>query len=108
MEDKILDFQFELVSTKSTHSSYNDGSVGDEPQKQPPEVFCKKGALRNFAKLYLQKISGRLLLEPETQHKRLISPEWRNRLRNLAVSIVLLLRRYCKLGNGNNDFSLFY
>ena len=22
-----------------------------QPQKQPPEVFCKKGALKNFAKL---------------------------------------------------------
>ena len=55
MEDKILDFQFELVSTKSTHSSYNDGSDGDEPQKQPPEVFCKKGALRNFAKNFIYK-----------------------------------------------------
>ena len=42
MEDKILDFQFELVSTKPTHPSYNDGCDQDEPQKQPPEVFCKK------------------------------------------------------------------
>ena len=25
MEDKILDFQFELVSAKPTHQSYNDG-----------------------------------------------------------------------------------
>ena len=26
MEDKILGFQFELVSAKPTHPSYNDGS----------------------------------------------------------------------------------
>ena len=36
----------------------------------------------NFAKFlrtpFLQNISGRLLLEPETQHNRLISQEWRN------------------------------
>ena len=51
MEDKILGFQFELVSAKPTHPGYNDGSDQDEQQKQPPEVFCKKGALRNFAKL---------------------------------------------------------
>ena len=51
MEDKILGFQSELVSPKPTHSSYNDGSDQDKPQKQPLEVFCKKRALRNFAKL---------------------------------------------------------
>ena len=45
MEDKILNFQFELVSTKPTHPSYNDGCDQDEPQKQPPEVFCKKTLL---------------------------------------------------------------
>ena len=42
MEDKILGFQFEPVSAKPTHPSYNDGSNQDEPQKQPPEVFCIK------------------------------------------------------------------
>ena len=83
MENEILGFQFELVSAKPTYPSY-DGSDQDEPQKQPPEMFCKKGALRNFTKLtvkhlylYLQNISGRLLLEPETQHNRLSSQEWR-------------------------------
>ena len=50
MEDKILGFQFELVPTKPTHPSYNDGSNQDEPQKQPPEVFCKKGALKTHCK----------------------------------------------------------
>ena len=114
MEDKILGFQFVLVSAKSTHPSYNDGSDQDEPQKQPSEVFCRKSALRNFANLTvkhldqsfflkktllkkrlwhryftvnfakflrsrcLQSISGRLLLEPETQHNRLSSHEWRD------------------------------
>ena len=92
MEDKILGFQFELVSAKPTNPSYNGGSDQDEPQKQPPEMFCKKGALRNFTmltvkhlcqslffkKLNLQNISGRRLLEPETQHNRLSSQEWRN------------------------------
>ena len=91
MEDKILGFQFELVSAKPTHPSYNDGSDQDEPQKQPPEVFCKKCALRNFTKLtvkylcqsfflkklYLQNISRRLLPEPDIQHNRLSSQEWR-------------------------------
>ena len=33
MEDKILGFQFEPVSAKPTHPSYNDGSDQDEPQK---------------------------------------------------------------------------
>ena len=33
MEDKILGFQFEPVSTKSTQPSYNDGSDQDESQK---------------------------------------------------------------------------
>ena len=56
MEDKILGFQFEPVSTKPTHPSYNDGSDQDEQQKQPPEVFCKKGVLRNFAKLTVKHL----------------------------------------------------
>ena len=38
-EDNILGFQFESVSAKPTHPSYNDGSNQDESQKQPPEVF---------------------------------------------------------------------
>ena len=33
MEDKIPGFQFEPVSAKPTHPSYNDGSDQDEPQK---------------------------------------------------------------------------
>ena len=41
MEDKIVGFQFEPLSTKPTHPSYNDGSDQDEPQKQPLEVFLK-------------------------------------------------------------------
>ena len=45
MEDIILDFQFELAPAKPTHPSYKDGSDQDEPQKQPPEVFCKKALL---------------------------------------------------------------
>ena len=56
MENKILDFQLELVSTKPTLPSYNNGSNQDEPQKQPPEVFCKKDALRNFAKLTVKHL----------------------------------------------------
>ena len=32
MEDKILGFQFEPVSTKRTRPSYNDGSDQDEPE----------------------------------------------------------------------------
>ena len=32
MEDKILGFQFEPVSTKRTQLSYNDGSSQDEPE----------------------------------------------------------------------------
>ena len=56
MEDKILDFQFELVSAKPTHPSYNDGNDQDEPEKQPPEVFCKNGALRNFVKLTVKHL----------------------------------------------------
>ena len=56
MENKILSFQFVLVSTKSTHPSYNNGSDQDEPQKQPLEVFCKKSTLRNFAKLTLKHL----------------------------------------------------
>ena len=31
MEDKILGFQFVLVSAKPTQPSYNDGSDQDEP-----------------------------------------------------------------------------
>ena len=53
MEDKILGFQFELVSAKPTHPSYNDGSDQDEPQKQPPEVFFKNGALRKLTVKHL-------------------------------------------------------
>ena len=56
MEDKILGFQFVLVSAKPTHPSYNDGSDQDEPQKQPSEKFCKKGILRNFAKLTVKHL----------------------------------------------------
>ena len=56
MEDKILRFQFELMSAKPTHPSYNNGSDQDEPEKQPPEVFCKKGALRNFVKLTVKHL----------------------------------------------------
>ena len=56
MEDKILGFQFVLVSAKPTHPSYNDGSDQDEPQKQPSDVFCRKSALRNFAKLTVKKL----------------------------------------------------
>ena len=56
MEDKILDFHSELLSAKLTHPSYNDGSDQNEPQKQPPEVFCKKGVLRNFAKLTVKHL----------------------------------------------------
>ena len=48
----------------------------DTFQKQPPEVFCKKGVLRNFAKFagkhlcqsfFLNKIAG---LRPATLKKR--------------------------------------
>ena len=56
MEDKILGFQFGLVSTKPTHPSYNDGRDQDEPQKQPSEEFCKKSTLRNFAKLTVKHL----------------------------------------------------
>ena len=56
MEDEILGFQFEPVSAKPTHPSYTDGSDQDEPQKQPPEVLCKEGALRNFAKLTVKHL----------------------------------------------------
>ena len=41
MEDKILGFEFVLVSAKPTHPGYNNGSDQDEPQKQSLEVFCK-------------------------------------------------------------------
>ena len=56
MEDKILGSQFELVSAKPTHPSYKDGSDQDEPHKQPLEVFCKKDALRNLAKLTVKHL----------------------------------------------------
>ena len=56
MEDKILDFQFELVSAKPTQPIYNNGSDQDESQKEPPEVFCQKVALRNFAKLTVKNL----------------------------------------------------
>ena len=56
MEDKILGFQFEPVSAKPTHLSYNNGSDHDEPQKQPPEVFCKKGVFRNSVKLTVKHL----------------------------------------------------
>ena len=51
MEGKILCFQFEDAFAKPTHLTYNDGSDHDEPQKQPPEAFCKKAALRSLVKL---------------------------------------------------------
>ena len=52
MEDKILGLQFEHVSAKPTRPSYNDGSGLDEPQQQPPEVFCKKRCLYKFRKIH--------------------------------------------------------
>ena len=64
MEDKILGFQFVLVSAKPTHPSYNDGSDQDEPQKQPSEVFFKKSALRNFAKLTVKHL--KIFIKKET------------------------------------------
>ena len=48
MEDKILGFQFVLVSAKPTHPSYNDGSDQDEPQKQPSKLFCKKAHIETL------------------------------------------------------------
>ena len=63
MEDKILGFQFEPVSPKPFHPSYNDGSDQDEPQKQSPEVFCKKGVLRNFAKLTVKHLCQSLFFK---------------------------------------------
>ena len=63
MEDKILGFQFILVSAKPTHPSYNDGSDQDEPQKQLSEVFCRKSALRNFAKLTVKHLYQSLFLK---------------------------------------------
>ena len=63
MEDKIFDFQFVLVSAKPTHPSYNDGSDQDEPQKQPSEVFCRKSALRNFAKLTVKHLYQSLVFK---------------------------------------------
>ena len=60
------------MSAKPTHPSYNDGSDQDEPQKQPPKVFCKKGALRNFAKLTGKHLCQTLFLF------RLSSQEWHN------------------------------
>ena len=56
MEDKILGFQFVPVSARPAHPSYNEGSDQDEPQKQPSEMFCKKSALRNFAKLTVKHL----------------------------------------------------
>ena len=56
MEDKIIGLQFVLVSARPTHPSHNDGSDQDEPQKQPLEVFCRKSALRNFAKLTVKHL----------------------------------------------------
>ena len=56
MEGKILCFQFEHASAKPIHPTYNDGSDHDEPQKQPPEVFCKKGALRSLVKLTVKHL----------------------------------------------------
>ena len=50
MEDKILGFQFEPVSAKLTCPSCNNEREQDEPQKNPPEMFCKESILRNFAK----------------------------------------------------------
>ena len=41
MEDKILGFQFEPVSTKPTHPNYNDGSNQDERQKQEKKVLLE-------------------------------------------------------------------
>ena len=69
MEDKILDFQFELMSTKPTHPSYSDGSNQDEPQKQPLEVFCKKGALRNFTKFTVKHLCQSLFLQKSYQKR---------------------------------------
>ena len=46
-------------------------------QKQPPEVFCRKGVLRNFAKftvkhlrqgIFLNKIAGRVPFYIETSY----------------------------------------
>ena len=63
MEDRILVFQFELVSPKPTHPSYNNESDQDEPKKQPPEVFCKKGTLRNFVKLTVNHLCQSLFFK---------------------------------------------
>ena len=52
MENKIHGFQFELVSVKPTHPSHNDRSDQDEPQKKPPEVFCKKRCSQKFRKTH--------------------------------------------------------
>ena len=52
MEYEILVFQFEPVSARPTHPSHNDGSDQDEPQKQPPEVFCKKRCFQKFRKTH--------------------------------------------------------
>ena len=56
MESKILSFQFEPVSTKPTHPSYNDGNDQDEPQKLPPEVFCKKKCSETFCKTHCARV----------------------------------------------------
>ena len=63
MEDEILDFQFEPVPAKPAHPSYNDESDQDEPQKQSPEVFYKKGFLRNFAKLTAKHLCQSLFFQ---------------------------------------------
>ena len=42
MEDKILNFQFELVSAKRTHPSYSDGSDQDEPETQHERLNSQK------------------------------------------------------------------
>ena len=82
MEHKILSFQFEPLSVKLTHPSYNNGSNQDEPQKQPPKVFCKKGSFRNFAKftgkhlcqsLFFNKVAG---LNPAKLLKKRLWHRW--------------------------------
>ena len=63
MEDKIVGFQFVLVSAKPTQLSYNDGSDQDEPQKQPLEVFCKKSTLGNFGQLTVKHLCQSLFFK---------------------------------------------
>ena len=38
----------------------NANNLGDHRQKQPPEVFCKKGVLRNVAKFTGKHLCQRL------------------------------------------------